>query len=290
MYRNLFLLLFCLIIINGCTKKEGSLGNKKIEQEINVPVKTQVIKRGTIKKIISLSGEIHGYNEVKVYSKVPGRLSKRIKYEGDEVKKDDIIAFIERDEEGLKFSEAEIKSPIDGVITIYFIGMAESVSPMQPIASIATIDKLKVETYVSEEDISKVKKGQKADIFTDTYPDKIFTGVVKEISAALHPVVRKLKIEIELDNTEHLLKPGMYVKIELITNYYSNILTVPKTAVLNDNELFIIENGYAKKVNVVCGVSDDNNIEIKSGVKEGQQVIIEGNYGLSDNTPVIIKN
>lgn len=288
--KKIFLFILYLLFLTNCAKKE----EKKVKTETaKMSVKTSHVKKSDIKEIISLSGDIHGYNEVKIYAKVAGKLSKKIKQEGEEVKQDEVIALINRDEEVLKFSDAEVKSPIDGIITMYFIGLGDAVFPAQPmprepVASVANIDKVKVIVYVSEDNISKINKGQNADIYVDAYPNKVFKGIVKETAAALHPLSRKLKVEIEVENLQHLLKPGMFAKVDIITKLHSNVLTVPKIAVLESKEVFIIKNGFAKKVSVKTGASDGEKIEIKEGLKIGQEVVTEGNYNLSDDTPVEI--
>lgn len=289
-YKKLFLFIFCLLLLTNCAKKE----EEKVKTEITkMLVKTSPVKKSDIKETISLSGDIYGYNEVKVYAKVAGKLLKKIKQENEVVKQDEVIALISRDEEALKFSDAEVKSPIDGIITRYFVGVGDAVfpahpMPREPVVCIANIDKVKVIVYVSEDDISKIKKGQKANVYTDAYPGKVFVGEVKEIAATLHPLSRKLKVEIEVENPKHLLKPGMFAKTDIITKLHSNVLTIPKIAVLDGNEVFIVENGLAKKISVEPGISDEEKIEIKDGLKLGQEVVTEGNYNLSDGTPVEI--
>ncbi|MEW6556325.1 MAG: efflux RND transporter periplasmic adaptor subunit [Elusimicrobiota bacterium] len=289
----LFISVYSVIsLVVGC-KKIGQK-NKHTEQEQKPVVETTTVKIGDIEETISLTGDIYGNKEVKVYAKVSGKLSQKIKTEGDYIKKDEVIALIDRDEEAFKFAEAEVKSPIDGVVMKYFVDLGESVFPAQPmprdpVLSIADIDKVKIEVYISEKDIPKVKKSQSARIYTDAYPDEIFLGYVSEVSPSVSPVSRKLKIEIAVNNQAHKLKPGMFVQVEVITVVHSKVVVVPKKAVIvrdGKNVVFKVENGFAKMTSVVTGIASDEKIEITKNISAGDTIIIVGNYGLIDGTKV----
>ncbi|HCJ67386.1 MAG TPA: hypothetical protein DHV62_08725, partial [Elusimicrobia bacterium] len=135
-------------------------------------VKITKVKIGKIEETVSLVGDIYGWREVKVYTKVNGRLAKKMKDEGEMVKENEVVALVNRDEPALKYTEAEIKSPIDGIITKYFADIGDDVFPAQPmprepVFTIADINKVKLEAHLSEKDIAKVAKGQKVRIFVD---------------------------------------------------------------------------------------------------------------------------
>ncbi len=297
--KRLFLILFwslftghCLVFFGGCENKEKG---KKEEEKIT-PVKITKVKRGNIKEIISLTGDIHGEKEVNVYAKVPGKLIKKIKNAGDYVKEGDIIALIDRDEPAMDFSLAEVKSPIDGIVTMYFSQPGEAVFPAQPmprepVVMVACMDQIKVVVYLSEIDIGKVKKGQSAQITISAYPNKTFSGIITEVAPAANPMTRKLKTEITVSNPGHLLKPGTFARVEIIIKEHKNILLVPRLSILEIERgkvVFIVENNRAKMINVLTGTEDEENIEIKEGLEENQDVIIEGNYGLIDGTQINI--
>jgi len=296
---GLFFLLFMVysISLTGCTKKSKEAGGKK-EDERTVAVKVAKVKKGDINEFISLTGEIHGQKEVNVYAKVPGKLIKKIKNEGDRVKKGQIIALIDRDEEALKYSAAEVKSPINGILTMYFADLGEAVFPAQPmprepVVMICDMDRVKVLVHLSEQDIGKVRKGQPAEIRVDSFPDRFFKGIVTSVTPAVNPMTRKLKVEITVPNPGHILKPGMFARVKIIVRELKNVLLVPRKAVLEREGkkiVFTHENNRAKMINVLTGVEDEKNIEIKEGLKKGDEVIIEGNYALLEGTKITMKS
>lgn len=296
MKEKKLLISFLLLVFSfacGQKKKETKI-QETVEKK--ALVKIAKVKIGKIEETISLVGDIYGQREVKVYTKVSGKLAKKIKNEGEIVKENEVVALINRDEPALNFAEAEIKSSIDGIITKYFVDLGDEVFPAQPmprepVLTIADINKVKIETYLSEKDIAKIRKGQKVRISVDAFPEKNFQGEVSEIASQINPLTRKLKIDIEVMNEEHLLKPGMFARVEIITREYENILVVPLKAVLDREKqkvIFTVKENKAKMVPVETGVNDEEKIEIKKGLALGEKVIYEGNYGLIEGTEIKI--
>jgi len=264
-----------------------------VEEKITA-VKTFPAGRGNIEEIISLNGDIRGLREVDVYTRVSGKLIKKIKEEGDSVKKGEIVALIDRDEPALGFTKAEVKSPIEGTVIRYYVDIGDSVipqepMPQEPVVNIAYMDKVKIVVNVGEKDITKLRKGEKVRVSVDAYPEENFLGRVVKVAPAVDPGSRKLKVELEIENKDHRLKPGMFADVEIIYNEHSNVLVVPRISVLEKEGrtiLFTVEDGRAKLREVKTGVSDGEKVEIIEGLSEGEGVIVEGNYGLTDGAKV----
>ena len=302
MKKKLLLFIFCSLLFALCSLLFYGCGQKKKETKIQETiekktlVKIAKVKIGKIEENISLVGDIYGQREVKVYTKVSGKLTKKIKNEGELVKENEVVALIDRNEPALNFAQAEVKSPIAGMITKYFVDLGDEVFPAQPmpgqpLLTIAEINKVKIEIHLSEKDTGKVKKEQKVRILVDAYPEKIFWGKVSEIAPQINSLTRKLKVDVEVSNEEHLLKSGMFARVEIITNEYENILVVPLKAVLDKEKekvVFVVKENKAKMVLVGTGVNDEENIEIKKGLSLGEKVIVEGNYGLTEGTEIEI--
>lgn len=264
-----------------------------VEEKITT-VKTFPAGKGNIEEIISLNGDIRGLREVEVYTRVSGKLIKKIKEEGDSVEKGEIVALIDRDEPALGFTKAEVKSPIEGTVIRYYVDIGDSVipqepMPQEPVVNIAYMDKVKIVVNVGEKDITKLRKGEKVRVSVDAYPEENFLGRVVKVAPAVDPRSRKLKVELEIENKDHRLKPGMFADVEIIYNEHSNVLVVPRISVLEKEGrtiLFTVEDGRAKLREVKTGISDEEKIEIVEGLSEGESVVIEGNYGLIDGAKV----
>jgi len=266
---------------------------ESVEEKVT-PIKTVLAGKGDIEEIISLNGDIRGLREVDVYTRVSGKLIKKIKEEGESVKKGEVVALIDRDEPALGFTKAEVKAPIKGTVIRYYVDIGDSVipqepMPQEPVLNIAYMDKVKIVVNVGEKDISKLRKGKKVRVSVDAYPGESFLGRVMRVAPAVDPRSRKVKVELEIENKDHRLKPGMFADVEIIYEEHKNVLVVPRIAVLERGGrkvLFTVEDDRAKLREVKTGVSDEEKIEIVEGLTEGESVVIEGNYGLTDGAKV----
>lgn len=299
--KRLIIILIILAFVGLTTFRLVQYSRKKKAEksvsEAPTRVKIAIVKRGVIRETISLTGDVYGQQEVNIFARVPGKLIKKIKKEGDYIKKDQTIALIDRDEPGMDFTESEVKATISGIVINIYPDLNDAVFPAQgmtskPVATVANMNKVKVISYLSEKDIGKVKEGQEVKLFVDAYPDKIFWGKLKKVAPAVDPVIRKLKVEAIIPNPEHKLKSGMFAHLEIVISMQKNALVVPLIAVLGkedeEKHVFVVEDNKAKKVIVEAGLTEEKFIEIKKGLKEGQRVIIEGNYGLPDGTDIEI--
>jgi len=123
----------------------------------------------------------------------------------------------------------------------------------------------------------------------DAYPGESFPGNVVKVAPAIDPISRKLKVELEIENREHKLKPGMFADVEIIYKEHRNVLTAPKIAILErdgKNILFTVEENRATMKEIRMGAYDEEKMEIIEGINEGESVIVEGNYGLVDGARV----
>ena len=267
---------------------------KESPEEKITPVRAVQAGRGNIEEILFLNGDVHGLREVDVYTRVSGKLIKKVKEEGENVKKDEVVALIDRDQPALGFTKAEVKAPINGTVIRYYVDIGDSVipqepMPQEPVFNIAYMDKVRIVVNVGEKDIPKVRKGERVRVSVDAYPGENFLGRVVKVAPAVDPRSRKLKVELEIDNEDHRLKPGMFADVKIIYKEHRNVLVVPRIAVLEregKNVLFTVEDGRAKLREVKTGVSDGEKIEIIEGLTEEESVIVEGNYGLVDGVKV----
>ncbi len=281
-------------IFSGCerkVKKSTTSGGKMASG--SVPVKVEKVSNADIKVMLYFTGDIHGEKEVKVYAKVPGKLAEKIKREGDRVKKNEVIALVDRDEPALKYSKAQVLAPISGVLTFYFAELGDSVMPppATPVCEIAEMDRVEIFIYISERNIGKVKRGQAAFVSVESFPGKIFRGRVSRVGESADPRIRKIRARILVANPEHLLKPGTFARVSVEVASAKNVKSIPDSAIFHDSAgkfVFVPSSGRARKVYVKTGLDDGVRSQILSGLKEGEPVIVEGNWGLVDNAQIAI--
>lgn len=254
-----------------------------------VPVKIVKPVYKNLEALLELTGDVRGLSEAKVYSKVTGKLQNKKKDVGDPVSKNDVVAFVDRDEPAFEYKPSEINSPISGVITQYFLDIGEAVTPQNPVFEVASIDKIKITTNITEEDIPKIRKGLPARFTVDAYPEKIFYGNVSKISQAVNLQTRTSQIEIAVSNEGGLLKPGMFAKIEIILSVHKEVLSIPVDAIgETDSEKYVyaIEGSSARKKIIKTGISQNNFVEVLTGISESDNVAAVGWQNLAEGMNV----
>ena len=260
-------------------------GIKTVSIEKGVPVEVVRVVKGDLKEIISYTGDIEAKERIEIYPRVSGKIIKKNVVEGDKIKKGQTIALIDRDEPGFKFEPAPVESLLAGIVGRVYVDLGAKVTPQTPVALIVDMDSIKVKIDIIEKDIPEVRKRQKAEIKVDAYPEETFMGKVWKISPVVDLESRTAPVEILIPNPKHLLEPGMFARVEIITREHKDTLVVPPKAVLEregKRTVFIVEESRALLKEVETGLNNENNIEIVKGLNEGEEVIIEGNYGLTD--------
>ncbi len=268
---------------------------RKVEEQTKAEVPMEVVienvQKGNIAQILKYTGNIVGQEQVQVHPiEETGRLIKYLVKEGDRISKGDVIALVDRSIKGLNFQPAKITSPISGTVAMLFLDKGAMIAPQIPIAMIANISKVKVEIQVVEKEFTKIKKGQFAKIKVDAYPNKIFTGKLTEFSPAVNPLSKTAKCEILVNNPQHLLKPGMFARVELVVDEHKDILIVPNKTVLQrkDKEIvFVSIENIAKIKEVKTGFKDENYTEIINGLELGESIVVLGNYELKDSSKIV---
>jgi len=234
-------------------------------------------------------------------------------------------ATVDESEENLR--KTRIIAPMTGTVSLLSVELGERVVGTSQMAGtellrIADLSIMEVRVDVNENDIVRVEIGDTANIDVDAYNiyNMVFKGVVTEIASTANPkpspdAVTEFKVKIRVINEsfnylvenegiKNPFKPGMTASVEIITQEKSDIQVVPISSVTTKTEkdslgietikqvVFIKEGDKAKMIEVETGISDFENIEIISGLKDGVDVI-KGPYiaisqKLKDGT--IIKN
>ncbi len=256
-----------------------------------IPVAVTEVKRQQIEETLILTGDIRGLNEARVYPKVPGRLQRKIKEVGDIVKKGEVLSLVDRDEPALQFAAAEVTSPLDGVLTRYFVDLGEAVTPTTPICEVADISPVKVVVMVPEKDLPRVRTGQAARFTLDSYPGETFTGKITRISEALNIGSRSAEVEIYSENPRQKLKPGMFAKVEVVLALHQNAVTVPREAVAElggTYYAFVIKNRTAERRDLQIGIIKPEKLEILSGLAPAETLVTLGWHNLTEGSKVDI--
>lgn len=190
---------------------------------------------------------------------------------------------------GINLKNAKIRAPISGIISKRFLDRGAFVNTTSPLIRIVAMDIVKVVVHVVERELAKLRPGSDAEIRVDTYPDELFRGSVVRISPTMDPESRMAEVEIKVDNNDHRLKPGMFARASLIVQRRDDVLLLSKDSLLRESgpaRVFVHDKGRASLREVRLGLEGEQYVEILSGLQDGDEVIVAGQYELRDGMPV----
>ena len=181
-----------------------------------------------------------------------------------------------------------IKAPISGAISDKSVNIGQMASQGTAIAKVNDISSVYATIQIPQDKINNVKIGQAATITVEG-SDKTYNGVVQNIDLSADATARVFNCKIKIDNSDKTLYPGVYAKAELISSEKIQVISVPINALVGnegDYSVFINDNGIAKKQKVTIGETDENNVEITSGINDGDEIICTNTSTLQDGAEV----
>ena len=194
----------------------------------------------------------------------------------------------------LKFNlqNTVIASPVEGFIGKRNVDAGAMVNTNTAIASVVDISRLKLIVNVVEKDLRMVTAGDVGIVEVDAYPGETFKGRIARVAPVLDPATRTASIEIEIPNSDHRLKPGMYARITLTIEERTNTLLAPKSAVIDfENKRGVWVPNDQKRaafVPVTLGIEGTDEIEILAGLKEGDRFVTNGAGAVRNNDQLVI--
>lgn len=177
-------------------------------------------------------------------------------------------------------------------------GIGSSISLWDPVvAELPNLKVMKSKTYVNEIDVSKIKLGQHVNIGVDAFPDNKYTGIVTEVANIGQQLpnsnAKVFEVIIDVNESDSILRPGMTTKNEILTASVDSVLYIPLEAVQsNDSITYVYTSGRKKQI--ITGKSNENEIIVKAGLKEGEMVYIvppsnAEDYSLVELDPEVIR-
>jgi RND family efflux transporter MFP subunit len=185
-------------------------------------------------------------------------------------------------------SDTRVLAPISGYVAERTADLGEYISPSTPNSKIATLVRtstLRVRIDVPEQDIGKVATGQGVSVQTSAWPDRKFAGTVVRISPSLNATARTLTVEAEIQNVDGLLKPGQFATVRITQSKPEPAVMIPVRAVKtvgDTNSVFVVKDGVAREQFVQLGLLENDQIQVKSGVIEGDRVVVSDLSQLTD--------
>ncbi len=183
---------------------------------------------------------------------------------------------------GKPFYTTTIISKVSGIVTRKLVVPQQYVSQGQALLEVADLSTVWVEADVYEQDLQKIVPGQRASVTTPSLPGVTLSGTVAFVQPTLVGESRSARVRIELPNRNLQLKPDMYVSVRLFGGSGRSVLTVPATAIVDRGEQqFVwveVSPGSFAPRRVTLGARSPERVEILSGIKAGDTVVLEGGF------------
>lgn len=181
-------------------------------------------------------------------------------------------------------------TPINGIISSINITKDVFASNAQPAIIVEDIDKVKVTISVTESIINKLKKGDEVEIHFTALQEAGFKGSILTISPSANQRTLLYDITIEVDNKDHVIKPGMFANVKIRTDIIENALYVKGSAVFyQDGRTFIYIQKDETSIelrNITIGIDNGDLIEVTSGLKPEDIYIYKGVGFLDEDTAI----
>lgn len=191
----------------------------------------------------------------------------------------------------IRLAKMNVVAPFPGVIVeLTYYTNGTRVASGQKLVSLMSYDKMYVDINLPEKNISEIKLGQKVLVTNYTITQDTLTGVVSELSPMISAETRTFGGRLMVDNPELKLRPGMFVKTDIITAQKDSVVVIPKSVILSGNRgkyVFVVgRNSAADDRRISTGIENQDYIEITEGLAKNDRLIIKGFETLRDNSKV----
>jgi membrane fusion protein (multidrug efflux system) len=181
-----------------------------------------------------------------------------------------------------------IKAPFDGLIVARYVDLAQQVAVNSPLFRISDFDPLLCPIQVAERELPMLATGQPAYVQVEAWGDERFQARVLRISPVVDAATGTIKVTLEVQSQKKL-RPGMFTRAYLQTASKPSALVIPKAALSLESigdTVYVASDGKAVRREVELGFQEGDSVEILDGLAEGERVIVVGQDGLSDGTPI----
>lgn len=189
-----------------------------------------------------------------------------------------------------QIDKTEIRAPFDGIVGLKAVSEGSYISPADKIATLQSINPVKIDFSIPEKYYSTVKTGTQIN-FRIQGSDKLFNGKIYAVEPKIDPNSRSLQIRAICRNDKSEIYPGAFANIEIVLREINNALMIPTQALVPDfkgQKVFVAKNGRAVQTPVITGIRQESLIQITDGLSQGDTVITTGLLQLRPNMPVKI--
>jgi len=182
-----------------------------------------------------------------------------------------------------------VTAPMAGYVSDRPADIGEYISPQQKVATIVSLNPLRVRIDIPEQAIPQVHVGESVSVNVAAYTDRSFAGRIARVSPSVSASSRTLTVEAEVQNPNAELKPGQFATVRILLPQSESAVLVPQRAlrtISGSTYVFVIKNGFAEQRLVQPGQAEGDLVELKSGIRPDETVATSNVDQLSDGAAV----
>ncbi len=225
------------------------------------------------------------------WERAKGMFEKGLMSQGDydKIAMEKDVARQELAEAQWRLSKTTVRAPFDGVIAVRTVSEGQHVRPGDSLFTITDFDPLVARIYLPERDVLGLEVGRPVRLTLRATEQVRFDGRIRQISPVVDTATGTVKVTVEALRPPESVRPGAFVAVEIVRNTRPAATVLPREAVLRElqaSHVFVALNGVARKRSVTLGIEEGDRVEVLSGVRAGEQVIVTGQGGLKDGSPI----
>jgi RND family efflux transporter MFP subunit len=189
----------------------------------------------------------------------------------------------------LQLNWTKIRALSEGFITERLIETGDRVNANQQVYTIEDFKPFLIRVFVPTSDAIKLKTGMPAEVMTEILKGTVFAGNVKLINPRIDVQTGTVKVTVETFDDSFRLKPGMFVEVRIVIGKKEDVLIIPRKALLykqNKTYVFVMDQNQVTQREVLLGLTEEDDVEVTSGLNEGEVIVVVGVEGLQDGQRV----
>ena len=200
-------------------------------------------------------------------------------------------------------TKKQVRAPFDGMLGIRQVNVGQMINSGQQVVQLTALDKVYVDFALPQQTLPELATGYEARVHADGLPGHEFKGKVTAINSMVDAVTRNVGVQATLENPDHVLRPGMFVKVDVVLPQKSKTLVIPGSAVSYapyGNSVFVIEkkkdpntgkeSQSLRQAFVRIGEARGDFVSVTQGLKAGETVVGTGVFKLRNGMAVTVNN
>jgi membrane fusion protein (multidrug efflux system) len=197
----------------------------------------------------------------------------------------------------------EVRAPFDGQLGIRQVNVGQMINSGQQVVPLTSLDPVYVDFALPQQRLAQLSTDLEVQVRTDALPDREFKGKLTAINSMVDAVTRNIPLQATLQNPDHALRPGMFVKVDVVLPQKQPALVIPATAIAYapyGDSVFVIEKKKdpksGKESQVIrqqfirTGETRGDFVTVTQGLKAGETVVSSGVFKLRNGMPVVVNN